>query len=293
MPCGSASGFVFRRGRRRSTLFIDALAASQVARLRHSRADATAQPLSPPAAEPPRKPAHHAAQGRRAAGRRRPARQRGDQVPHPELVVACRDVHRRRAVAASPRATSRSGGALRRRRTTPPGGGAHGGRRRRVAARQVRRSQPARLPSTRPAPRRLRPRHRRDPGTARLALRRPQRARAGALLLPGLADPAALASPRPRARRRRHQGSHLLDAHRACLQARRLPDPARRHARRHRGRTPSLARLAQARTLPARLPPRALRADHAARLRPVALLRRREAHRTRRPRDRLPPHPLG
>ena len=47
---------------------------------------------------------------------------------------------------------------------------------------------------------------------------------------PVLADPAALASPRPRARRRRHRGGHLLDADRACLQARRLPDPARGHA---------------------------------------------------------------
>ena len=46
-------------------------------------------------------------------------------------------------------------------------------------------------------------------------------------------------------------------------------------------------------TLPASLPPRADRVRHAARLRPLALLRRGEAHRRSHPQLRLPAYPLG
>src|SRR4029450_1972474 len=130
------------------------------------------------------------------------------------------------------------------------------------------------------------------PPPPRLVLRRRQRARPRALLLPGVADPATLAPARARAGRRRHEGSDLLDADRARVPPRGLPDPAGGDPGARRAPAPALACLVATGALPTRLPSRALRAHHAARLRSLALLRRRQAHR-RRARLRLSPHSLG
>ena len=117
--------------------------------------------------------------------------------------------------------------------------------------------------------------------------------RSGALLLPGVADPAPLAPARARVRRRPHDRGHLLDADRARVPERRLPDPARRHPWRRSAGAPPLARLAPAQALPASLPSSAFRliTPRDFDLSPYFEIVKFNAARARA--VRLPAHPLG
>jgi hypothetical protein len=133
---------------------------------------------------------------------------------------------------------------------------------------------------------------RRGRRAARLALRRAARPRPGALLLP-----VSLIPRRLRRKALEVGGGLTTDVICSSMIGRAfqnvgfpiLPaiEPARTSAR--AGSTGS----APEDVLPGALPPPARDADHAARLRPVALLRRRQVQRGRARRVRLQAHPLG
>src|SRR5205823_4368425 len=130
----------------------------------------------------------------------------------------------------------------------------------------------------------------------RAPLRREAHRRPGALLLPGEPDPAPLPPPRAPVRERPDDAGHLLEHHRARLPERRLPDPARHDTLADRAAAPAARRPsapAHASALPGRLPAPAALHHHAARLRPLALLRGHQVLSGRGHELRLPSHPVG
>src|SRR5581483_2615664 len=233
-----------------------------------------------------RRPAEAArAEGRRAAGLRRPARERGHPILDAELLVALRHLRRRRAAAAPPRARARARVALGRRRAPPDRRGDRRGRRRRLADLEVPRLPPPALPPVRPRVRRPLDGHGRGDRADRRRVRRDEPARPRALLPSGLAGARALPAGGARLRERPADRGHLLVDDRARVRRGRLPDPAshggggRRRGGERRTRAPPLPRrrrgselavapAARARPAPERA---AALSHHAARLRSLAV----------------------
>src|SRR5438093_623018 len=107
--------------------------------------------------------------------------------------------------------------------------------------------------------------------------------------------PLPLPAPRAPLRQRTADRGDVLEPDRPRLPERRLPDPARDHPGGRAAPAPAPARLLppHERPVPERLPSRARHADHAARLRPLALLRDRQAERPRGGQVRLPQDQVG